>query len=82
VVDNGEGFDVSKANNLFVMFARQHHSLDFPGAGTGLALAQRIVQRHGGKIWADSTPDHGCALYFTLPVDMTVSPCKQADLHF
>jgi PAS domain S-box-containing protein len=82
VVDNGEGFDVSKANNLFVMFARQHHSLDFPGAGTGLALAQRIVQRHGGKIWADSTPDHGCALYFTLPVDMTVSPCKLADLHF
>lgn len=81
VVDNGEGFDVSKANNLFVMFARQHHSLDFPGAGTGLALAQRIVQRHGGKIWADSTPDHGCALYFTLPVDTTVSPSKLADLH-
>lgn len=81
VVDNGVGFDVSKANNLFVMFARQHHSLDFPGAGTGLALAQRIVQRHGGKIWADSTLDHGCALYFTLPVDSSVTPSKLADLH-
>lgn len=82
VVDNGVGFDVSKAaNNLFVMFARQHHSLDFNGAGTGLALAQRIVQRHGGKIWADSTPDHGCALYFTLPVDASVSPSKLAGLH-
>lgn len=81
VVDNGVGFDVSKAKNLFVMFARQHHSLDFSGAGTGLALAQRIVQRHGGKIWADSTPDHGCSLHFTLPVEASVSHSKLSDLH-
>ncbi len=69
VVDNGVGFDVSKANNLFLMFARQHHSIDFPGDGTGLAIAQRIVQRHNGRIWADSSPKTGCALYFTLPLD-------------
>lgn len=80
VVDNGVGMDVTKAKNLFVMFARQHHSLDFVGDGTGLALAQRIVQRHGGRIWADSAPEHGCALYFTLPVDNNVSPSKLSDL--
>ena len=69
VVDNGVGFDVAKARNLFLMFQRQHHSLDFEGYGAGLALSQRIVQRHNGSIWADSTPGHGCAVYFKLPVE-------------
>lgn len=68
IVDNGVGFDVAKARNLFLMFQRQHHSLDFEGYGAGLALSQRIVQRHNGSIWADSTPGHGCAVYFKLPV--------------
>jgi len=71
VVDNGVGFDVAAAKNLFLMFQRQHHSLDFDGYGAGLALSQRIVERHNGTIWADSTPGHGCAVYFKLPVDST-----------
>lgn len=69
VVDNGVGFDVAAAQNLFLMFQRQHHSLDFEGYGAGLALSQRIVQRHNGSIWVDSTPGHGCAVYFKLPMD-------------
>lgn len=73
IVDNGAGFDVVKASNLFLMFQRQHHSLDFEGYGAGLALCQRIVQRHNGRIWLDSTPGHGCAVYFTLPVETTVA---------
>lgn len=80
VADAGVGFDVSKAKNLFVMFARQHHSLEFQGDGTGLAIAQRIVQRHNGRIWADSTPGHGCALYFTLPVDKDLTASSLGDL--
>jgi PAS domain S-box-containing protein len=67
VNDNGVGFDVDKAQNLFTMFQRQHHSMDFEGTGTGLALSQRIIQRHAGRIWAESAPGQGCTFYFTLP---------------
>lgn len=80
IVDNGIGFDMAKATKLFVMFARQHHSLDYEGNGTGLAIAQRIVQRHSGRIWIDSTPNHGCALHFTLQVDSSLTPSGLADL--
>ncbi len=68
VQDNGVGFDLEKAHNLFVMFQRQHHSMDFDGTGTGLALAQRIIERHGGKIWAETSLGEGCTFYFTLPL--------------
>ncbi len=67
VRDNGVGFDLEKAHNLFVMFQRQHHSMDFDGIGTGLALAQRIIERHGGRIWAETGSGQGCTFYFTLP---------------
>ena len=67
VNDNGVGFDVDQAKNLFAMFQRQHHSMDFEGTGTGLALSQRIIQRHAGRIWAESAPDQGCTFYFILP---------------
>lgn len=59
---------MEKAHNLFVMFQRQHHSMDFDGTGTGLALAQRIIERHGGKIWAETSLGQGCTFYFTLPL--------------
>jgi PAS domain S-box-containing protein len=69
VHDNGVGFDLEKAHNLFVMFQRQHHSMDFDGTGTGLALSQRIIERHGGRIWAETAPGEGCTFYFTLPFE-------------
>lgn len=69
VRDDGVGFDLEKAHNLFVMFQRQHHSMDFEGNGTGLALSQRIIERHGGRIWAETAPGQGCIFYFTLPFE-------------
>ncbi|MGX5649366.1 PAS domain-containing sensor histidine kinase [Hydrogenophaga borbori] len=69
VSDNGAGFDLEKAHNLFVMFQRQHHSMDFEGNGTGLALTQRIIERHDGRIWCETAPGRGCTFYFTLPFD-------------
>ncbi|WP_084360526.1 PAS domain-containing sensor histidine kinase [Hydrogenophaga palleronii] len=69
IADNGVGFDLEKAHNLFVMFQRQHHSMDFEGIGTGLALSQRIIERHGGRIWSETALGEGCTFYFTLPFD-------------